>query len=95
MEIYCKENDVPYPLSKVKKIIRKIESIEGITPEIIQSLVGKRVKILHENYLSYIGIVNSFMYHEEEGWFEFYLQTEDENINFLDDEVQRIEIKEE
>lgn len=33
-------------------------------------------------------------YYEEEGWFEFYLQTDDENINFLDDEVQRIEIKE-
>ena len=94
-KIYCKENDVPYPLSKVKKIIRKIESIEGITPEIMQSLVGKRVKVLHENYLSYIGIVNNFIYHEEEGWFEFYLQTDDENINFCDDEVQRIEIKEE
>lgn len=94
-KIYCKENDVPYPLSKVKKIIRKIESIEGITPEIMRGLVGKRVKVLHENYLSYIGIVNNFIYHEEEGWFEFYLQTDDENINFCDDEVQRIEIKEE
>ncbi len=94
-KIYCKENDVPYPLSKVKKIIRKIESIEGITPETMQSLVGKRVKVLHENYLSYIGVVNNFIYHEEEGWFEFYLQTDDENINFCDDEVQRIEIREE
>lgn len=94
-KIYCKENDVPYPLSKVKKIVRKIESIEGITPEIMQSLVGKRVKVLHENYISYIGIVNNFIYHEEEGWFEFYLQTDGENINFCDDEVQRIEIKEE
>lgn len=94
-KIYCKENDVPYPLSKIKKIIRKIESIEEITPEIMQSLVGKRVKVLHENYLSYIGIVNNFIYHEEEGWFEFYLQTDEENINFCDDEVQRIEVKEE
>ena len=93
-KIYCKENDVPYPLSKVKKIVRKIESIEGITPEIMQSLVGKRVKVVHENYFSYIGIVNNFTYHEEEGWFEFYVQTDEENINFCDDEVQRIEIKE-
>ena len=94
-KIYCKENDVPYPLSKVKKIIRKIESISGITPDLIEGLVGKRIKIVCEDYLSYIGIANNFKYNEEDNDFEFYLQTDEENIHFYDYEIRKIEVKEE
>ena len=43
-KIYCKKNEVPYPLSKVKKIIKKVDSINNITPNLMESLVGKRIK---------------------------------------------------
>lgn len=93
-KIYCKKNEVPYPLSKVKKIIKKVDSINNITPNLMESLVGKRIKVICEDFLSYIGIVNNFEYNEEDDEFEFYLQTDEENIHFNDYEIWKIEIKE-
>lgn len=93
-KIYCKKNEVPYPLSKVKKIIKKVDSINNITPNLMESLVGKRIKVICEDFLSYIGIVNNFEYNEEDDEFEFYLQTDEENIHVNDYEIWKIEIKE-
>ena len=93
-KIYCKKSEVPYPLSKVKKIIKKVDSINNITPNLMESLVGKRIKVICEDFLSYIGIVNNFEYNEEDDEFEFYLQTDEENIHVNDYEIWKIEIKE-
>ena len=61
---------IPYPLSKVKKIIKKVDSINNITPNLMESLVGKRIKVICEDFLSYIGIVNNFEYNEEDDEFD-------------------------
>ncbi len=93
---YCKKEDVPYPLSKVKKVVRKIStSANEITPELIKSLVGKKIKIVCENYLSHIGTVNNYSYDEENDECEFCLQTEEENKLFSEYEIRSIEVKEE
>ena len=94
-KIYCNKDDVPYPLSKVKKIIRKVETTDNITASLMESLVGKRIKVICEDYLSYIGIINNFTYDEENNDFWFYLQTDEENLHFNKDEIWKIEIKEE
>ena len=93
-KIYCTEETAPYPLSKVKKIIGKADTIEEITPSLIKHLVGKRITVITEDEFISEGIVNSLDYDKDEGIFDFYLQTDDENIHFDADEVWKIEIKE-
>ncbi len=93
---YCNKEDVPYPLSKVKKIIRKIEAVE-IFDDIEQKIskfVGKRIKAIRDDYTSVIGVMNNFEYDKEFEEFYFYVQTENENVLIESDELRRIELKE-
>ncbi len=93
---YCSKEDVPYPLSKVKKIIRKIEAVEVFddAEQKISNFVGKRIKVIRDDYTSVIGVMNNFEYDKEFEEFYFYVQTEKENVLIKSDELRRIELKE-
>ncbi len=93
---YCPKEDVPYPLSKVKKIIRKIESVETFddAEQKISKFVGKRIKAIRDDYTSVIGVLNNFKYDKEFEEFYFYVQTENENVLIESEELMRIELKE-
>lgn len=94
---YCSKDDVPYPLSKVKKIIRKLEEVNTTesTEEKIRAFVGKRIKAIRVDFTSVIGIMNNLDYDKETDDFYFYVQTEEENVLIDSDDLRRIELKEE
>ena len=100
---YCNKDDVPYPLSKVKKIIRKTDDDDefdiiykfSATVKKVNEFVGKRIKVILTDYTSVIGIMNNFEYDNEGEYLWFYVQTDSENVFIDGDDLKRIEIKEE
>ena len=94
---YCTKDDVPYPLSKVKKIIRKIESVESCSENVakIKNLVGKRIKAIRLDFTSIIGVMTNFYEDAKSEEFHFYIQTENEKVLVTSEELRRIELREE
>ena len=80
----------------VKKIIRKIETVDAFddTEQKISKFVGKRIKAIRDDYTSVIGVMNNFEYDKEFEGFSFYVQTENDNVLIVSDELRRIELKE-
>ena len=94
---------MPYPLSKVKKIIRKTDDDDefdiiykfSATVKKVNEFVGKRIKVILTDYTSVIGIMNNFEYDNEGEYLWFYVQTDSENVFIDGDDLKRIELKEE
>ena len=91
---YCTEETAPYPLSKVKKILRKVEIIYDVTPRTMECLVGKKIRVVDVNVESVEGIVGDFSYDEDANELDFSLQTDEGCIHIDADEVLKILIKE-
>lgn len=90
---YYNENDknIPYPLSKVKKIIGKSISIMNEKIEYIKTFENKKVRLLTEDNCEFIGVLNNIEYDEICDFYTFYIQTEDENIEFDEFEIDELD----
>lgn len=92
---YYNENDknIPYPLSRVKKIIGKSKTISIMNEklEYIKTFENKNVRLLTEDNCECIGVLNNIQYDEYYDFYTFYIQTEDENIQFDEFEINELD----